>query len=275
MIFGGQTGEAGCLSLTSVTFHNNITYIGNWAFMNCKNLVIPDLSLPNLLELKGAAFIYTKIQQISNLGSIIAIEGDTFRNCTSLTRVVIPSTLQSCGTSCFYGCTALQRVDITDLDAWMDITFTDGDSNPLKNAHNLYLNNVLVTSVDFTGKTGVKNYVFIAATCLTSVTLPNTITAIGNYAFANCTNLVISDLNLPNLTTLGSYALRDTKVKAVSNLGNITSINENTFRGCSSLTSVILPQTCTIIRGGAFRDDSSLTSINLNDITNIGNSAFQ
>ena len=63
---------------------------------------------------------------------------------------------------------------------------------------------------------------FQSCSNLTTINLPETITTIGGAAFWECYSLVIDDLSLPNLTTLMDCAFRSTKIKKVSNLGNIT-----------------------------------------------------
>jgi hypothetical protein len=72
------------------------------------------------------------------------------------------------------------------------------------------------------------------------------ITTIENSAFSGCQNLTINSLAIPNLTSIGSEAFNNTKVKAVSDLGNITAVRG--FSNCKNLTSVVLPDTCTKIQ---------------------------
>ena len=87
---------------------------------------------------------------------------------------------------------------------------------------------------------------------LTSITIPNSVTSIGNAAFYECSGLTS--------VTIGS---------------GVTSIGYNTFYGCSGLTSVTIGNGVTSIDTWAFRSCSSLTSVTIpNSVTSIGDSAF-
>jgi len=70
-------------------------------------------------------------------------------------------------------------------------------------------------------------------------------------------------------------ANREGIVNVVINPG-VTSIGEDAFAYCSSLTSITIPDSVTSIGDGAFMDCSSLTSITIPDsVTSIGKSAFR
>lgn len=96
-----------------------------------------------------------------------------------------------------------------------------------------------------------------------ALTIPNTVTTIHPFAFANCKNL--ADVLLPaRLSTLGEGAFsRNTALSAIRIPDNITTIGGHTFSGCTSLTTVHLPETLTRIDGNAFENCTSLVEITL------------
>lgn len=87
---------------------------------------------------------------------------------------------------------------------------------------------------------------------LTSVTLPKSLTSIGNYTFSGCSGL--TSINIPD---------------------GVTTIESSTFYSCSGLQSIVLPESVTTIGESAFQYCSSLSSIALPDsLTTLGEYAF-
>ena len=82
------------------------------------------------------------------------------------------------------------------------------------------------------------------------MTVPTSVTAIGDSAFMNCTNL--ESVTLPStVTSIGKYAFSTTNMKSFD-LSGFTSISEGIFEDCTNLNSVILPENCEEIPDNAF-----------------------
>ena len=110
---------------------------------------------------------------------------------------------------------------------------------------------------------------------LTSVTIPDSVTSIDNWAFGYCTGL--TSVSIPNsLTSISSYAFyRCTGLTSVSIPNSLTSIGSQAFFQCSSLTGITIPDSLTSIGGYAFYQCSSLISITIPDsVTSIDDWAF-
>ena len=110
---------------------------------------------------------------------------------------------------------------------------------------------------------------------LTSVTIPNSVTSIGSYAFYGCSKL--TSVTIPNsVTSIGNYAFYDCSgLTSITIPNSVTSIENNAFSGCSGLTSVTIPNSVTSIGNYAFYYCSGLTSITIgNSVTSIGGRAF-
>ena len=125
--------------------------------------------------------------------------------------------------------------------------------------------------------TSIGNYAFSDCPKLKSVTyasLENNVTSIGDYAFADCSSLTSVFIS-GYTTSIGEYAFAGTGLKYVDIPFSVTSISTGLFAYCFELKSVTLPEDVTSIGDEAFFNCNSLTSINIpNSVTIIGNSAF-
>jgi hypothetical protein len=113
----------------------------------------------------------------------------------------------SIGGEAFKGCTNLKKVIIHDIAAWCRIAFNYGRANPLYCAQHLYSNNnTEITNLTIPSSvTSIGDFAFTGCSGLTSVTIPNSVTSIGEYAFAGCSGL--TSVTIPNsVTSIGKDA---------------------------------------------------------------------
>ena len=133
-----------------------------------------------------------------------------------------------------------------------------------------------VTYMDKTRKvTSIGDYTFANCTNLTSVTIPNTVTSIGEYAFYWCTGL--TSISIPNsVTSIGEFAFDNCSgLTSITIPNSVTSISKAAFDNCWRLTSIDIPNSVTSIGDGAFQNCSGLTSVTIpNSVTSMGDYAF-
>ena len=105
---------------------------------------------------------------------------------------------------------------------------------------------------------------FYQCTALASVSLPDTMTMIGDYAFSGCHAL--GSVTLPNtLVSIGKRAFRTcSSLVSITIPEGVTSIGIQTFRECYALGSVTLPNTLVSIGDSAFALCEKLTDFNYN-----------
>ena len=123
--------------------------------------------------------------------------------------------------------------------------------------------------------TTIGNYAFQYCTSLTSITIPDSVTTIGNYAFQYCTSL--TSITIPDsVTTIGERAFWCCDSLTSVTIGNsVTTIEAGAFGWCENLTSITIPDGVTTIGGSAFYNCTSLTSVTIgNSVTEIDSLAF-
>jgi hypothetical protein len=125
------------------------------------------------------------------------------------------------------------------------------------------------------GVTRIDNWAFRDCARLASVTIPDSVTSLGdNGAFLRCTRL--ASITIPgSVTTICTYTFSDCKnLASVTMLDGVTTIEIGAFSHCTSLTSVTIPGSVTSLSG--FSDCTSLASIDIPDgVTSIGSMAFK
>ena len=110
---------------------------------------------------------------------------------------------------------------------------------------------------------------------VTSVTIPDSVTAIHDGAFANCFQL--TNISIPNsVTSIGFSAFEHcTSLKSITLPSSLRSISEALFFCCSQLTTIHIPDSVLSIQDYAFENCTSLETIHIPvSVTSIGVYAF-
>ena len=143
------------------------------------------------------------------------------------------------------------------------------------------------SGVSFTLNTSLPNYSYTAITTsipastvpfsnnLTGVTIGNSVTSIGQYAFQICPALTSVTIG-NSVTTIGDYAFNDCPALISVTIPNsVTTIGTTAFQACTSLTSITIPPSVTTIGDYAFTGCTSLINIVVNSyLSNFGYGFF-
>ena len=231
-------------------------------------------------EYQGDVAIPEEVTYMNRTRKVTSIGNYAFCECFGLTSVTIGNSVTSIGDYAFYYCSGLTSVtipNVKDIAAWCGIKFDGSYSNPLYYAKHIYsdedteITNLIIPN----SVTSIGNSAFANCSGLTSVTIGNSVTSIGSSAFSYCSGLTSVTIG-SGVTSIGNYAFRECSgLTSVTIPNSVTSIGSSTFYNCSGLTSVTIPNSVTSIGSSAFYGCSGLTSITIpNSVTSIGNYAF-
>ncbi len=268
----------------TVTYHGttySVTSIGYAAFEYCTSLTA--INIPN---------------SVTNICSV------AFRGCSTLTSINIPNSVTNIFNSAFNGCSSLENISVASNN-------TNYDSRNNCNAIIETATNTLIAGCKNTtipnSVTSIGDMAF-GGSGLTTISIPNSVTSIGSSAFSGCSSL--TSINIPNsVTTIDGWAFlgcsglasisvvsdnpkydsrnncnaiietaTNTLIAGCMNTtipNSVTSIGDEAFSNCSSLTSINIPNSVTTIGDMAFEGCSGLTNISIpNSVTSIGDHTF-
>ena len=224
-------------------------------------------------------------------GDVTKIGAQAFYSRSSLTSVTIPDSVTTIGYGAFTYCSSLTSVTIPDSVTTIEVEAFRGCTGELIVNCNIpsaispsygafsYSKFTKVTIGD--SVTSIGEYAFCECSSLTSITIPDSVTSIGNYAFENCSSL--TTITIPDsVTTIGYRAfcrcrmLQEFKGKFASEDGRCLIIEGVLVSFApAGITEYTIPDSVTKIGQYVFFGCSSLTSVTIPDsVTTIGTFAF-
>ena len=170
---------------------------------------------------------------------VTSLSESSFKDCSGLTSITIPSSVTSLGDGCFSGCSGLTFITIPS-----SVTLL-GDGC-------------------FSGCSG-----------LTSITIPSSVTSLGNSCFWDCRGL--TSITIPSsVTSLGDYCFWGCRgLTSITIPSSVTSLGRSCFKSCTGLTSITIPSSVTSLGQSCFSDCRGLTSITIpSSVTSLGKYCF-
>lgn len=214
-----------------------------------------------------------KIQSAVIESGVQSISGGAFSGCTALEKVSISETVTQIDLNAFGGCTSLAAFEVA-----ADNKAFSSDGGVLFSAGKKLLRCPVGKSADYTvpsGTVAIAGGAFKDCAKLESLVIPDSVTAIGKSAFENCAalkriTLPKSIAKLEALTFSGCAALAEIALP-----DGLKTLGEKVFSGCAALKSVKIPAEVTVIPTEAFSGCSSLESITIpKNVSHINERAF-
>ena len=295
----------GCDKLKDITIPNSVTVIG-WRvfilaalikiFKDCSGLININVDTDNpkfssenglLLNKDKTSILYCGQGRtsISIPNSVTEIDPNAFEGCSRLTSFIVSAdnpnfscenglilnkektSILHCGpgvTSVSIPNSVTEIYDRAFEDCSKLTNFIVDDDHP-----NFACENGLLLNKD-------KSVLLRCGEALTSITIPNSVTEIGNSAFYSCTGL--TGITIPNsVTRIGRSAFAYCEsLTSITIPNSVTEIGNSAFYSCTGLIGITIPNSVTKIGRSTFDSCTGLTSITIpNSVTKIGEGAFE
>ena len=280
--FGSNTFY-GCYSLTSITIGNGITSMGNNTFYNCRQLTSVTLPQSLTKVPYGMFSGCSKLTNVTLSSVTTQIDQSAFKDCSSLTNITIPSGVTRLSEEIFYGCSSLTNITIpnsvTKIDenafrkcsSLTNVTIPSSVSSfssygVFAECPKLAKFNGKYASSDGRWLINGTLLLAFAPAGLTECTIPNGVKTIGGSIFYNCTSL--TSITIPDgVTYIYEYAFYSTSLTSITIPDSVTYIYKYAFNNCRSLASATIGNGITSIQNGVFSYCLNLKTIYCNAIT--------
>ena len=212
----GMYAFSGCFGLTSVIIGDGVTSIGNFAFNSCSGLT--NITIGNsVTTIENGAFYGCKAIEKLELN---CPEIDSwFRDSQSIKEVTLGNSVTSIGEGAFYGCSGITDITIpnsvTSVGRWAfeNTAWYDNQPDGIVYAGKVLYDykGTMPYNTDITieeGTLGITGGAFQYCSELASITIPNSVSNIGERAFQGCYALkkINSFIPAENLFVPGDYA---------------------------------------------------------------------
>jgi len=264
----GQATEG----LAFTLINNNTEYAVSQGSATATAVQVPDTyaGLPVTQVAKRGFMDYNNLTSINLPNTIAVIDTFAFLNCTSLATFTIPAGVQSIYTNPFMKCNSLNNLNVAEGNTAFVM-----EGNTLMRLVDSAVITGFANSVIPANTLNIDDYAFGNIASLMSITIPEGVERIGEYAFTSTSLLSVHIPSSVQLIDRAAFSM-------CMALGSVTIAEDSpvflgygAFTYCMSLSSINLPETLTGIDEYVFSMCMGLTSITIPEgITTIGESTF-
>lgn len=283
----GDNSFTKCASVPEIKIVSSTVSLGSEAFSGCVGVTKLTIAFPQLtkeISNKLGTQSYKNPWELVMLDSVLLIGDQAFKDNNNLKNVVLGKGVSSLGTSCFNNCNALETITNNSVQ---NIVYGDYSFNGCRLLNTFDLGNATIignrafygtnfTTVSFPeGLISLGDYAFSNCLALTEISgLPETLNQIGDYCFYNSTNLA-GDIVVPsNTKTIGIRAFSPCAITSVTLQGD-TSVGVGAFYQCEKIKKIDLGDGKTSLGESCFALCSEVEELNVgNGVDSIPNGAF-
>ena len=249
--------------IVKIVIKDGVQSVGDYAFYDCENLRSVSFA-DSVAEIGAAAFMdCVRLGSVRIPEKVEVLNYNTFTCCYLLSLVEVPDSVRVI-TGAFYYCRLLEEFHVSEyveelaadsFDGCSSLTrFTVSEKNPFYAAdeNGVLFDKTKTTLIKYPSGKKEKTY-----------TVPNGVTALGWDAFGY--NIFLREVRLPDsVAAIGSYAFYTCTGLADLVLNrNISSIEEGTYAVCYSLIDVVIPAQIKTLGNYAFEGCSNMESVTL------------
>ena len=260
------------ISISIPAFADDVIQSGTWGSISWTlnettgELVISgEGDIESLRDQNDAAWVPYKnnIKTVTIEDGVTGIGFYAFSNCANLSSVTIPESVTTIRAWSFKECQSLREIVIpnscvnVDDDVFMWCNNIVSMTMPMNAVVSLPERGV--KTIVITNGTSIPNSAFYRCDA-ESITLPDSVTSIGSYAFYNCG--VLKNINIPkSLTEIRDNAFQWCySLESVDLPEGLITIGDSAFWGCKNLKSIVIPNSVVTVKSSAFEMCEALTS---------------
>lgn len=249
----GEYAFNDCKSLSSITIPDSVMSIGTSAFSGCRSLIQIEEGVSYVDKWSIACSGFTNITLRRNT---VGIADEAFSFCSKLMSITIPCSVKSIGEGIFFGPNCHTSITVEAGN----IRYHSSGNCLIETASNTLIAGCMNSMIPTDGSvTSIAPHAFVFNSPA-NITVPDSVTTIGDYAFSACANL--RSITIPDgVTSIGKGAFYSSSLANIIIPNGVMTIEEKTFECCKNLTSITVPNGVTSIGRRALKGCNRLISI--------------